>query len=102
MRPASPRLWRGIVAVAAIALYSGHSLYLASTLAPWPKRGAGLAIPAQPGSFARTPPIPALAALRKKLSELAGRADVAPADAEDVAAVAAYYNAHSGSLLWVA
>ncbi len=39
--------------------------------------------------------------MRKKLSELAGRTGVAPANAEDLAAATAFYNARSGSLLWV-
>ena len=48
-----------------------------------------------------TAPTPAQVALRKKLSELASRANVAPAHAEDLAAATAFYNAHNGPLLWV-
>jgi L,D-transpeptidase YcbB len=86
------RLWRWTVAVtAAIALGFGLVLHLTGTSAPWTKLdGLGL-----------TAPSPALAAVRKKLSELAGGAGVAPANAEDLAAATAFYNARSGSLLWV-
>ena len=91
LRPATLRLWRWIVAVAAVALCSGLSLHLTGTLAPWAKLG----------DLVRTAPTAAEVALRRKLSELAGRANVAPADAEDLAAATAFYNAHSGSLLWV-
>jgi L,D-transpeptidase YcbB len=85
------RLWPWIVAVPAAALCSGLSLHLTGTLAPWAKLD-GLAL---------TAPTPALAALRKNLSELASRTNVAPAHAEDLAAATAFYNAHSGPLLWV-
>ena len=85
------RRWPWIVAVPAIALYSGLSLHLTGTLAPWAKLD-GLAL---------TAPTPAEAALRKNLSELASRTNVAPAYAEDLAAATAFYNAHSGPLLWV-
>ena len=85
------RLWRWIVAVAAIALGSGVALHLTGTSAPWAKLG-GLAL---------TAPTPAQAALRKHLSELASRTNVAPAHAEDLAAATAFYVADSGPLLWV-
>ena len=101
MRPATLRLWRWIVAVIAIALYSGLSLHLTGTLAPWAKRGAHLGTPAWPDGLARTAPTPALAALRKNLSQLAGRTNATPAYAEDLAAATAFYDAHSGPLLWV-
>ena len=92
LRPATLGLWRWIVAVvAAVALCSGLSLHLTGTLAPWAKLG----------DLVRTAPTAAEVALRRKLSGLAGRANVAPADAEDLAAATAFYNAHSGSLLWV-
>jgi L,D-transpeptidase YcbB len=91
VRPATWRLWRWIAAVAAIALCSGLLLHLAGTPAPWAKLG----------DLVRTAPTAAEVALHKKLSELAGRANVAPADADDLAAATAFYNAHRGSLLWV-
>ena len=86
------RLWRWTVAVtAAIALGFGLVLHLTGTSAPWATLdGLGLTVPS-----------PALAAVRKKLFELAGRTNVAPAHAEDLAAATAFYNARSGSLLWV-
>jgi murein L,D-transpeptidase YcbB/YkuD len=80
------RPWHWIVAVTAIAVYSGVSLHLTGTLAPWAKRA---------------PPTPALAALRKDLSQLASRTNVAPAFGEDLAAATAFYDAHGGPLLWV-
>ena len=86
MRPATLRPWRWILAVSAVALYSGLSLHLTGTLTPWAKRIA---------------PTPALAALRKNLSQLAGRANVALAYGEDLSAATAFYDAHSGPLLWV-
>src|SRR5262245_26530254 len=98
LRPATLRLWRWIVAVTAIALYSGLSLHLTGTLAPWAKRRADLA---RPDGLARTAPTPALAALRKNLSQFASLTNVAPAYAEDLAAATACYDAHSGPLLWV-
>jgi L,D-transpeptidase YcbB len=86
LRPASLRTWHWIVGIAAIALYSALSLHLTGTLAPWAKRA---------------PPTPALAALRKNLSQLAGRTNVAAAHGEDLAATTAFYGAHDGPLLWV-
>jgi murein L,D-transpeptidase YcbB/YkuD len=91
LRPAILRLWCWIVAVAAIALYSGLSLHLTGTLAPWAKRDG----------LAHTAPTPALVALRNNLSQLASRTNVAPAYAEDLAAMIAFYDAHGGPLLWV-
>jgi len=91
LRPAILRLWCWIVAVTAIALYSGLSLHLTGTLAPWAKRGG----------LTHTAPTPALVALRKNLSQLASRTNVAPAYAEDLAAMIAFYDAHGGPLLWV-
>jgi len=86
------RLWRWTVAVTtAIALGFGLTLHLTGTSAPW----ANLA------DLGLTAPSPVLAAVRKRLSELAGRTDAAPANAEDLAAATAFYNARSGSLLWV-
>jgi murein L,D-transpeptidase YcbB/YkuD len=84
------RLWLWIGAVPAIAVYSGLA-WQNSTLAPWEKLD-GLAISA---------PSPAQTAVRKKLAELAGRANIGPADAEDLAAATTYYDAQSGPLLWV-
>jgi murein L,D-transpeptidase YcbB/YkuD len=90
LRTATSRLWRWTAAaVAAIAFCSGLALYQAGTVAPW----ATL-------SLALTAPTPAEAALRKSLSDLATRANVAPARARDLAAAAAYYEARRG-LLWV-
>jgi len=87
------RLWRWIVAVvAAVALGFGLSLHLMGASAPWTTLG----------DLVRTAPTPAQVALRKKLSELAGRANVAPADAEDLVAATAFYDRHRGPLLWVA
>jgi L,D-transpeptidase YcbB len=82
----SLRTWHWIVGVAAIAVYSALSLQLTGTLAPWTKH---------------TPPTPALAALRKNLSQLASRTNVAAAHGEDLAVAMAFYDAHSGPLLWV-
>ena len=67
-------------------MYSGLSLHLAGTLAPWVKRAA---------------PTPALAALRKHLSQLASRTNIAPAYGEDLAAATAFYDGQGGPLLWV-
>jgi murein L,D-transpeptidase YcbB/YkuD len=39
--------------------------------------------------------------VRKNLSQLANQTNVAPAYAEDLAAATAFYDAHSGPLLWV-
>ncbi len=101
VRPVLLKLWPGIVAVATITLYSGLSLHLTGTLAPWAKHGADPGTLALPDRIARTPPTPALAALRKNLSDLASRTNVAPAYAEDLAAATAFYDAHGGPLLWV-
>jgi murein L,D-transpeptidase YcbB/YkuD len=84
------RLWPWIAAVPAVALGFGLTLHLTGTPAPWTKL-EGLAL---------TAPSPALAAVRKKLSELASRTSLAPAYAEDLATATAFYNARSG-LLWV-
>jgi murein L,D-transpeptidase YcbB/YkuD len=65
-------------------------LHLTGTSAPWANLD-GLALRA---------PTPAEAALRRNLSELAGRPNIAPAHAEDLADATAFYSAHSG-LLWV-
>lgn len=89
------------MAVAAIALCSALLLHLTGTLAPWTKRDADLGMPVQPDGPARAAPTPALAALRKTLSGLAGRANVGAAFAEDLAATTAFYDAHNGPLLWV-
>jgi L,D-transpeptidase YcbB len=94
LRPATLRVWRWIVAVSAITLYSGVSLHLTGTLLPW----ANLA---DLGTLVRPAPTPALVALRSSLSQFASRTNVAPAYAEDLAAAIAFYNAHSGPLLWV-
>jgi murein L,D-transpeptidase YcbB/YkuD len=84
------RLWLWIGAVPAIAVYSGLA-WQNNTLAPWGKLdGLGLSAPS-----------PAQTAVRKKLAELAGRANIGPADAEDLAAATTYYDAQSGPLLWV-
>jgi murein L,D-transpeptidase YcbB/YkuD len=49
----------------------------------------------------RTAPNPALAVLRKNLSQLASRTNAASSYGEDLAAATAFYDAHSGPLLWV-
>src|SRR5262245_5851030 len=98
LRPVTLRQWPWIVAVTAIALYCGLSLYLTGTLAPWAKRDAGRA---WLHGVVRSAPTPALAALRKNLSQLAGRTNAAPVDAEDLAAATAFYDALGGPLLWV-
>jgi murein L,D-transpeptidase YcbB/YkuD len=72
-------------------LCSVLSVHLTGTLEPLVKLG----------DLVRIAPTAAEVALRKKLSELAGRANVAPADAEDLAAATAFYNTRNGSLLWV-
>jgi murein L,D-transpeptidase YcbB/YkuD len=64
-------------------------LHLSGTSAPWATL-EGLVLSA---------PTPAQVALRKHLSELASRTNVAPSHAEDVAAATAFYNARRG-LLW--
>jgi murein L,D-transpeptidase YcbB/YkuD len=69
-------------------------LHLTGTLAP----GVNLA---DLGTLVRPAPGPALVALRQTLSQLAGRTNVAPAYSEDLAAASAFYDAHSGPLLWV-
>jgi L,D-transpeptidase YcbB len=98
LRPAILRLWRWIVAaVTAIALYCGLSLYLTGTMAPWVKREASRTRP----YIVRTAATPALTALRNNLSQLASRTNIAAADAEDLAAATAFYDALGGPLLWV-
>jgi murein L,D-transpeptidase YcbB/YkuD len=92
LRPAGLRLWHWALAATAITLFS---LHLTGSLAPWTKHGADLV---RRYGFA---PTPALAALRKNLSRLAARTDVAPGYAEDLAAATAFYDQHSGPLLWV-
>src|SRR4029450_5772827 len=94
LRPPTSGVWRLIVPVSAIPLYSGFSLHLTGTLLPW----ANLA---DLGTLVRPAPTPALVALRSSLSQFASRTNVAPAYAEDLAAAIAFYNAHSGPLLWV-
>jgi len=86
LRPATLKPWRWIVAVTALALYCGVSLHLTGTLTPWAKHAA---------------PTPALAAVRKNLSQLASRTNVAAAHGEDLAAAIKFYDAYSGPLLWV-
>jgi murein L,D-transpeptidase YcbB/YkuD len=83
------RVWPWVVAVPA-ALYSGLWL-LTGTWAPWEKLD-GIVLSA---------PTPVQVALRKHLSELTGRTNVAPGYAEDLAAATEFYNARGG-LLWVA
>ena len=63
LRRASVRLWPRLVVVAAASFYCGLSL-LTGTLTPWANLDE-LAVPA---------PSPVLTAVRKALSELAGRA----------------------------
>jgi murein L,D-transpeptidase YcbB/YkuD len=91
LRRAPLRLWRWIVGLTAVAICSGLAFHLTGILAPWVELD-GLVL---------TAPTPARAAVRKILSQLANRTNVAPADAEDLAAATAFYNAHSGPLLWV-
>lgn len=97
LRPATLRLWLGIVALTTVALCVGLSFYLIRTSAPSAAR-IGLERTAPAPSPA---PDPVRAALRKTLSRLPGRTNVAPADAQDLAAATAFYNAQSGPLLWV-
>jgi L,D-transpeptidase YcbB len=94
LRPASLRLWRWIVAVTVIALCCAVCLHLTSTLVPW----ANLADVA---TLLRPPPSPALVALRDNLARRAARTNAPPGYAEDLAAATAFYNAHSGPLLWL-
>jgi len=101
LRPATLRPWLWIAAVAAVALYFVLTLHQTGTLAPWAKRLADLGTAARPNGLARPAPTPALAALRKNLSQFASRTNVAPAYAEDLTAATAFYDAHSGPLLWV-
>jgi murein L,D-transpeptidase YcbB/YkuD len=91
LRRATFRRWRWIAALTAVALGSGLAFHLTDILAPW----------AALDGLALTAPSPARVAVRKALSERAGRTNVAPADAEDLAAATAFYNAHNGPLLWV-
>ena len=92
LRRSTLRLGRWIVAVAAVvALSFSLSLHLTGTSAPW----------ARLGDLVRTAPTPAEAAVRKKLSELAIRTNVASVNAEDLAAATAFYNARRGPLLWI-
>jgi L,D-transpeptidase YcbB len=95
LRPATLKLGLGIVALTTVALCSALSFHLIATSAPRAARSG----------LERTPPSPALdpvrAALRKTLSRLAGRTNVAPADAQDLAAATAFYNSQSGPLLWI-
>jgi murein L,D-transpeptidase YcbB/YkuD len=94
LRPATLTVWCWILAITAVALLAGLSLHLTGTLAP----GVNLA---DLGTLVRPAPGPALVALRQTLSQLAGRTNVATAYSEDLAAASAFYNAHSGPLLWV-
>jgi L,D-transpeptidase YcbB len=80
-----------MVAVSAIALYAGLSLHLTGTLAPW----------LGPDFLAPTARDPALAALRKNLSQLGSRTNLPTVYAEDLAAATAFYSSHNGRLLWV-
>jgi murein L,D-transpeptidase YcbB/YkuD len=82
--------------VAAGVLCTGTSLHLAGKL----DLPANLAVPAALNDLVRAEPTPAEVALRKKLSELGGRSSPGVGSAEELAAVAAFYNARSG-LLWV-
>jgi L,D-transpeptidase YcbB len=94
LRPATLKLWPWIALGIAIALYAGASLPLTGTLAPWTHLVADLGTRMRQES-------PALAAVRKTLAQLARQADIAPGDAQDLAAAAAFYDAHSGPLLWI-
>jgi L,D-transpeptidase YcbB len=98
LRQATLRLWPWIAAGIAIALYSAASLHLTGTLAPWANLVADIGTRVRQEILA---PSPALAAVRKTLAQLAGRANVPPAHAQDLAAAAAFYDAHSGPLLWI-
>src|SRR5262245_9062860 len=94
LRPARLRLWRWVLAATAIAVFS---LYLTGNLAPWTRLGADLM-----RQYGLAPaPSPALAALRKALSQLATRPNLAAGYAEALAAATAVYDAHSGPRLWV-
>jgi murein L,D-transpeptidase YcbB/YkuD len=92
VRSASFRPWLWTIAVTTITICSGLALHLAGAWAPW----AGLK------GLTAAAPSPARVAVRKALLELASRANIAPADADDLAAAARFYNAHGGPLLWVA
>jgi L,D-transpeptidase YcbB len=95
VRPTTLRLGLGIVALTTVALCFALSFHLTRNSASRASQGAP----------ERTAPSPAAdplrAALRKALPRLAGRADVAPADAQDLAGATAFYNAGTGPLLWV-
>jgi murein L,D-transpeptidase YcbB/YkuD len=84
--------WIGAITVVAVSC--GFFLHLTGTSAPW----ANLA---DLGTLLQPAPTPALAALRRTLAQLANRSNLAAAYAEDLAAATAFYNAHSGPLLWV-
>jgi murein L,D-transpeptidase YcbB/YkuD len=91
LRRATFRRWRFIATLTAVALCSGLAFHLTGILLPW----------AWLDGLALTAPSPVRTAVRKTLSQLAGRTSVAPADAEDLAAATAFYDAHNGPLLWV-
>jgi L,D-transpeptidase YcbB len=93
LRPATLRFGPWILLGTGLAFYSGLVSHLTNTWAPWANLGAGLWTPA---------PNPALVAVRKGLAQLAAQPNVAAASAPDLAAAAAFYDAHAGSLLWVA
>lgn len=86
------RLWPWIVAVPVVALSSGLSLHQTGTFPPSAIHEA----------LVLTAPSPAQVALRKKLAELSSRTSGAPAPSEDLSAATAFYDVHSGPLLWVA
>jgi L,D-transpeptidase YcbB len=92
LRLATLRFGPWILLGTGLAFYSGLVSHLTNTWAPWANLGAGLWTPA---------PNPALVAVRKGLAQLAGQPNVAAASAPDLAAAAAFYDAHAGSLLWV-
>src|SRR5262245_2865278 len=103
VRPALMKFWPGIAVVAAIALYCALSINLTGTVVPWTKREPDRVTSGMQKEEAARPAVPpALPAVRKRLSELAARTNVAPAYAEDLAGATAFYNAHNGPLLWVA
>jgi L,D-transpeptidase YcbB len=101
LRPATLISWRWLVAVTVVGLCLGAYLQLSGTLASWTKLGGELGTLAWPEGLLRTAPSPALAAVRKNLSQRLARGNVAPGFAGDLSAAIAFYEARSGELLWV-
>ena len=99
MRSGLLKLSYWFVAATAVVLVAGVWWRLAHLRSPAATHGAdqvALGEQAQPADHARTPDSPALVQLRQMLPALAKQAD-----ADDRAAIAAFYEARSGPLLWV-